>query len=57
MKQMTFASLSYDAKKKPTRRERFLLDIEHRVVAWDACWPWLSRSIRNRVNQSGSRRH
>jgi hypothetical protein len=27
MKQTTFASLSYDAKKKQTRRERFLLEM------------------------------
>ena len=35
MKQTTFASLSYDAKKKQTRRERFLLEMEQ-VVPWEA---------------------
>ncbi|WP_460028956.1 transposase, partial [Methyloparacoccus murrellii] len=35
MKQLTFASLSYDLKKKQTRRERFLLEMEQ-VVPWDA---------------------
>jgi hypothetical protein len=35
MKQTTFASLSYDSKKKQTRRERFLLEMEQ-VVPWDA---------------------
>jgi IS5 family transposase len=33
MKQTTFASLSDDAKKKQTRRERFLLEMEQ-VVPW-----------------------
>lgn len=35
MKQTTFASLSYAAKKKPTRRELFLAQME-RVVPWGA---------------------
>jgi transposase, IS5 family len=35
MKQRTFASLSFEAKKKPTRRERFLTEMEQ-VVPWDA---------------------
>lgn len=35
MKQLPFASLSYDLKKKQTRRERFLLEMEQ-VVPWDA---------------------
>jgi hypothetical protein len=35
MKQLTFASLSYEFKKKQTRRERFLLEMEQ-VVPWDA---------------------
>ena len=35
MKQTTFASLSYDAKKKQTRRERFVLEMEQ-VVPWEA---------------------
>ncbi|MDQ2925312.1 MAG: IS5 family transposase [Acidobacteriota bacterium] len=35
MKQSTFASLSFDSKKKPTRREKFLGEME-RVVPWDA---------------------
>ena len=35
MKQLTFASLSYELKKKQTRRERFLLEMEQ-VVPWDA---------------------
>ena len=35
MKQLTFASLSYDLKKKQTRRERFLREMEQ-VVPWTA---------------------
>jgi IS5 family transposase len=35
MKQTPFASLGYDAKKKQTRRERFLLEMEQ-VVPWEA---------------------
>lgn len=35
MKQLPFASLSYELKKKQTRRERFLLEMEQ-VVPWDA---------------------
>ena len=35
MKQTTFASLAFDRKKKPTRRERFLAEME-RVVPWAA---------------------
>jgi hypothetical protein len=35
MNQLTFASLSYDHKKKPTRRERFLLEMEQ-VVSCEA---------------------
>jgi hypothetical protein len=35
MKQTTFASLSDGAKKKQTRRERFLLEMEQ-VVPWEA---------------------
>ena len=35
MKQLTFASLSYDLKKKQTRRERFLQEMEQ-VVPWQA---------------------
>lgn len=31
MKQITFASLSYDVKKKQTRREWFLLEMEQVV--------------------------
>ena len=33
MKQTTFASLSYDTKKKQTRREKFLLEMEL-VIPW-----------------------
>ncbi|PWK87740.1 hypothetical protein C7456_106233 [Fulvimonas soli] len=33
MKQRTFASLSYETKKKPTRREKFLGEMD-RVVPW-----------------------
>ena len=35
MKQSTFASLSFESKKKPTRREKFLAEME-RVVPWTA---------------------
>jgi len=35
MKQRTFASLSFDSKKKPTRREKFLAEMD-RVVPWAA---------------------
>lgn len=35
MKQLTFASLSYDIKNKQTRRERFLLEMEQ-GVPWEA---------------------
>ena len=35
MKQTTFASLAFDRKKKPTRRERFLAEME-KVVPWAA---------------------
>lgn len=33
MKQSTFSSLSFESKKKPTRRERFLAEMDH-VVPW-----------------------
>ena len=33
MKQRTFASLSFDSKKKPTRREKFLAEMD-RVVPY-----------------------
>jgi len=39
MKQATFASLSVDAKKKRTRREVFLGDMD-RVVPWAALEAW-----------------
>jgi IS5 family transposase len=35
MKQRSFASLSFDAKKKPTRREKFLGEMD-KVVPWEA---------------------
>ena len=35
MKQTTFASLAFDKKKKQTRRERFLAEMEA-VVPWSA---------------------
>lgn len=35
MKQTSFASLTFDAKKKQTRREKFLVEME-RAVPWDA---------------------
>jgi IS5 family transposase len=35
MKQRSFASLSFDSKKKPTRREKFLAEMD-RVVPWAA---------------------
>lgn len=35
MKQASFASLTYDAKKKPTRREKFLSEME-KAVPWEA---------------------
>jgi IS5 family transposase len=35
MKQASFASLTLDAKKKQTRREKFLVEME-RAVPWDA---------------------
>ena len=38
MKQLTFASLSYEFKKKQTRRERFLQEMEQ-VVPWQALLP------------------
>ncbi len=34
MKQLSFASLAYENKKKLTKRERFLNEME-KVVAWD----------------------
>ena len=38
MKQTTFASLSFASKKKPTRRERFLGEMEQ-VVPWATLYP------------------
>jgi IS5 family transposase len=35
MKQRSFASLSFDVKKKPTRREKFLGEMD-KVVPWEA---------------------
>jgi IS5 family transposase len=35
MKQRSFASLSFESKKKPTRRERFLGEMD-KVVTWAA---------------------
>lgn len=35
MKQTTFDSLAYTAKKKQTRREKFLAEME-RIVPWNA---------------------
>ena len=35
MKQRSFASLSFESKKKPTRRERFLGEMD-KVVPWEA---------------------
>ena len=35
MKQRSFASLSFDAKKKPTRRKKFLGEMD-KVVPWEA---------------------
>lgn len=35
MKQTSFASLTFDVKKKPTRREEFLGEME-KAVTWDA---------------------
>ena len=55
MKQLTFASLSYDLKKKQTRRERFLLEMEQ-VVPWDALLavvePYVAGSLFSAVVQS-----
>ena len=44
MQQQTFAEVTFEQYRKPTRRERFL-DEMNRVVPWTEWWPRLSPSI------------
>lgn len=44
MPQQTFAEVTFEQYRKPTRRERFL-DEMNRVVPWAECWRRLRRSI------------
>ena len=62
MKQRSFASLSFESKKKPTRRERFLGEMD-KVVPWEALlaliepsYPTSGRRGRPPV-PAGARRH
>lgn len=48
MKQRSFASLSFDTQKKPTRREKFLGGMD-KVVPWEALLALIEPSIRRPV--------